>query len=126
MKSLSQSVLAVIKRKREGSVITAESLSEQGSRSAIDQTLSRLAAKGEIMRISRGAYVVPRKSEFGSFPPSAERVVTSMSKRTSRSGRRSCRTNLQARPSAQWLTLGRSRLGKRRDSFESDSNLPNG
>ena len=46
MKSLSQSVLAVIKRKREGSVITAESLSEQGSRSAIDQTLSRLAAKG--------------------------------------------------------------------------------
>ncbi|MGV7030524.1 DUF6088 family protein [Methylobacterium symbioticum] len=81
MKPLSHSVRAALRRKREGSVITAESLSKLGTRSAIDQTLSRLAAKGEIMRIARGAYVVPRKGEFGSFPPSAERVVRSMAKR---------------------------------------------
>lgn len=80
MKALSQSVRAAVRRKREGSIITAESLSKLGARSAIDQALSRLAAKGEIMRIARGAYVTPRKSEFGSFPPSAERVVSSMAK----------------------------------------------
>ncbi len=49
-----------------------------GSRAAIDKTLSRLAQEGELLRVSRGAYVAPHQGKFGSRPPSTESVVQSI------------------------------------------------
>lgn len=78
-------VRQAVKAKRLGSVVTATSLKELGSREAIDQALSRMSREGEILRVARGAYVVPVKGRFGSYAPPAEAVAKSYAraKRTS-------------------------------------------
>lgn len=47
-----------------------------GSRSSVDQALSRLARDGTIMRVSRGIYVRPKASRlFGKALPPTEKVI---------------------------------------------------
>ncbi len=49
-----------------------------GSRSAIDQALSRLSRHGYLIRVNRGAYVSPVRELAGVRPPSAEKVLESL------------------------------------------------
>lgn len=46
-----------------------------GNRAAVDQALSRLYERGELVRPSRGIYLKAIKSRFGSRPPTVEQAV---------------------------------------------------
>lgn len=46
-----------------------------GSRAAVDQALTRLNKEGKLLRVDRGAYVVPIESRFGTRPPSTQAVI---------------------------------------------------
>ena len=50
-----------------------------GSRAAVDQALSRLARKGELIRVCQGVYVRPIQSRFGPRTPSIDKVLASLS-----------------------------------------------
>ena len=50
-----------------------------GSRAAVDQALSRLARKGELMRVCQGVYVRPIQTRFGPRTPSIDKVLASLS-----------------------------------------------
>lgn len=50
-----------------------------GSRSAVDQALSRLARSGRLMRICQGVYMRPVETRFGSRAPSVEKAITALS-----------------------------------------------
>lgn len=63
----------------EGTPLCPSALLHLGSRSAVDQALSRLARKGELMRVCQGVYVRPIETRFGPRPPAVERVVASLS-----------------------------------------------
>lgn len=78
--STKEAIRTAIKAKRPGTVMSASSFSDLGSREAVDQTLSRLAREGVLLRIARGKYVRPQSGRFGSFPPAASTVVKSLAK----------------------------------------------
>jgi hypothetical protein len=50
-----------------------------GTRPAIDQSLSRLARRGRLLRAGRGVYVSPVVTRFGSSAPLPERVIEELS-----------------------------------------------
>ncbi len=54
-------------------------LTALGSRAAIDQALSRLARKGELMWVCQGVYVRPIQTRFGPRPPAVKKVIVSLS-----------------------------------------------
>ncbi|WP_022730043.1 DUF6088 family protein [Fodinicurvata sediminis] len=78
MISIAENILNEARKQPEGTVITARGMLHLGSRAAVDQALSRLVRSGHLMRIARGAYVVPVKSRFGARPPSAKRVIEAL------------------------------------------------
>lgn len=63
----------------EGALLHPKVLLHLGTRAAIDQALSRLAKKGELLRICHGIYVRPVETRFGPRPPSVEGVIASLS-----------------------------------------------
>ena len=63
----------------EGTLLCPSALLHLGGRAAVDQALSRLARKGELMRIYQGVYVRPVQTRFGPRPPSLEKVLASLS-----------------------------------------------
>lgn len=50
-----------------------------GSRSAVDQALSRLARSGRLMRICQGVYMRPVETRFGSRAPGVKKAVAALS-----------------------------------------------
>ena len=79
MPSLTRQVMSHVAELSEGALISPNSLLHLGSRMAVDQALSRLARKGQIMRVCQGIYVGPIQTRFGPRPPSAETVIKSLS-----------------------------------------------
>jgi len=75
MQHLSEQILEHIKRLPEGMPIAAKGLLHLGNRAAIDQALSRLTERGQLIRAGRGVYLSPVKSRFGTRPPSVEQAV---------------------------------------------------
>ena len=73
---LPQEILAHAFTLPEGTPLAAKGFLHLGTRAAIDQTLSRLARAGKLLRSGRGLYVRPVESRFGSRAPSPEKVVT--------------------------------------------------
>ncbi len=65
----------------EGTPLTAKDLLHMGTRAAVDQSLSRLARRGVLMRAGRGIYVRPTQSRFGARPPAAEILVAALASR---------------------------------------------
>ena len=59
----------------EGGSVGAKELLHLGSRAAVDRSLSRLAQRGNLMRIGQGRYVQPVETRFGTRLPSVEHVV---------------------------------------------------
>ena len=98
--STAQAVRAAIRRLPKGKPFTSERFLEHGSRSAVDRTLSRLAARGEIERLARGVFVRPRTSRFvGTVLPDVVEVVEAIARRQWRDGpgpRRGGRAPVQA------------------------------
>ena len=75
MNSLTKQVLAYVESLPEGMTLTARGLLHLSNRAAIDQTLSRLARRGEVMRLGRGVYVRPIQTKYGARSPLPEKVI---------------------------------------------------
>ena len=88
--SLSARIEAFAASLTEGQPLTARAVQVMGTRAGIDQALSRLARRGVLLRVSRGLYVLPRQTRFGSVPPEPARVVEELARsqgiRVARSG----------------------------------------
>jgi hypothetical protein len=75
MSQLAESILSQAQSLLEGGLLSPKEFLHLGSRAAIDQTLSRLAREGKLLRVGRGAYSLPVNGRFGMRPPSTESVV---------------------------------------------------
>ena len=75
MRGINREILEYGRKLPEGAPLTAKGLRHLGNRAAVDQALSRLAREGELIRTTRGIYVLPMTSEFGIYSPSVPMVV---------------------------------------------------
>jgi hypothetical protein len=75
MSHLAENILSAARTMPEGGFLSPKEFLHLGSRAAVDKTLSRLAQEGQLMRVSRGAYVAPYQGRFGARPPSTESVM---------------------------------------------------
>lgn len=78
MLRLTEQILEHAKLLPEGTPVAAKSLLHLGSRAAVDQTLSRLAERGQLLRAGRGVYLLPITSRFGARAPSVEQAVEAL------------------------------------------------
>lgn len=78
--SITRTISEKINEIPRGQPFTNSSLQEYGTRAAVDQALSRLARSKEIVRVARGVYVRPQRSELLGKPimPRPEEVVRVM------------------------------------------------
>ncbi len=79
MASLPSQIMSHAADSSEGTLLCPSALLHLGGRAAVDQALSRLARKGELMRIYQGVYVRPVQTRFGPRPPALEIVLASLS-----------------------------------------------
>lgn len=117
MERLTEQVLEYAERLPEGTPVAAKSLLHLGNRAAVDQALSRLANRGRLLRASRGIYVRPVKSRFGTRAPSVEKMVEGIASQRGEviaSGGAAAANALglttQVPISSVYLTSGRSRM----------------
>jgi len=75
MQKLTEKILEHAAGLPEGTPVSAKELLHFGSRAAVDQCLSRLVQRGQLLRAGRGLYVHPVETRFGTLPPAIERVV---------------------------------------------------
>lgn len=78
MQRLTEQILAYAERLPEGTPLAAKSLLHLGSRAGVDQALSRLAERGQLIRAGRGVYLRPVTSRFGTRAPSVEQAVEAL------------------------------------------------
>ena len=78
MAQLSEQILAHAEGLPEGTPVSAKSLLHLGNRAAVDQALSRLAERGQLIRAGRGVYLRPVTSRFGTRSPSVEQAVEAL------------------------------------------------
>ena len=75
MNHLPESILSAAQAQPEGSLLSARAFLHLASRAAVNQALTRLTRKGNLMRVARGIYVAPVFSRFGARPPSTDAVI---------------------------------------------------
>ena len=73
--SIAKMIKNKIKKLEEGSIITYDDFSKANNFQAVALTLSRLAKEGEIVRLQKGKYYIPRKTKFGILPPSESSIL---------------------------------------------------
>ncbi|MDB5584425.1 MAG: hypothetical protein JWR80_9601 [Bradyrhizobium sp.] len=122
MQRLSEQILAHAGGLPEGTPVSAKSLLHLGNRAAVDQALSRLAERGQLIRAGRGVYLRPVTSRFGTRSPSVEQAVEALASQRGEvivsSGAAAANTlglTTQVPIRSVYLTSGRSRkmnLGK--------------
>lgn len=78
MQRLTEQILEHAKRLPEGIPVAAKSLLHLGNRAAVDQALSRLAERGQLLRAGRGVYLLPVTSRFGTRAPTVERAIEAL------------------------------------------------
>jgi hypothetical protein len=78
--NVTQAVAAQASQLPEGALLSAKGLLHLGKRPAIDQALTRLAQRKELLRAGRGLYVRPVKTKFGIRAPAPEKVVKEIAK----------------------------------------------
>ena len=69
MTALGAQIMEAADRRPEGSLLAAKELLALGKRDAVDQSLRRLASRGQLVKITRGRYALPVRSRFGTRPP---------------------------------------------------------
>ncbi len=81
--ALSDSILRRVRGKGRGFVFTAADFLDLGSRSAVDQVLSRLARDLQVRRLDRGVYDYPRTlSGVGEVWPAVDVVARALARQT--------------------------------------------
>ena len=78
MQHLTEQILAYSEGLPEGTPVAAKSLLHLGNRAAVDQALSRLTERGQLIRAGRGVYLRPITSRFGTRAPSVEQAVEAL------------------------------------------------
>jgi len=78
MQRLTEQILAYAERLSQGIPLAAKSLLHLGNRAAVDQALSRLAERGQLIRAGRGVYLRPIATRFGTRAPSVEQAVEAL------------------------------------------------
>ena len=82
MRTASKAVLARIRGKGRGWVFSAKDFLDLGSRTAVDQALSRFARANKIRRLRRGIYDFPLISQIvGVVPPSGAKVAAAIGRK---------------------------------------------
>ena len=77
--SIDNNILSRIYGGHRGWVFTPITFLDLGSRTAVDQTLGRLAKTGTIRRLARGLYDYPAKHpDFGDLPPNYDRIAQAL------------------------------------------------
>jgi hypothetical protein len=82
MKPVSTRILAEVSEMPEGAAVYAKALLHLGNRAAIDQALSRLVRRGQLLRAGRGLYVRPVETRFGTRAPSVPAVLKALTATT--------------------------------------------
>nr|WP_288466185.1 DUF6088 family protein [uncultured Pseudomonas sp.] len=82
MSSLSEVILKRTQCLPEGALLLARDHLHLGSRSAVNQVLSRLAKDERLLRVVRGLYVAPVFSRFGRRSPAPEMVIRALAEAT--------------------------------------------
>lgn len=82
MTTTSRAIRAHAKALPEGATLSARELLHLGERAAVDQALSRLVKRGELLRVRRGLFAAPVKTKFGDRAPSVSAVVESIARTT--------------------------------------------
>ena len=75
MVRLTEQIMAHAAGMPEGASVSAKGLLHLGNRAAVDQALSRLSERGQLIRAGRGIYMRPIASRFGTRAPSVEQAV---------------------------------------------------
>lgn len=78
MTRLTEQVLAHVTGLPEGVPVSAKGLLHLGNRAAVDQALSRLSARGHLIRAGRGVYLRYIASRFGTRTPSVEQAIAAI------------------------------------------------
>lgn len=78
MNTLPETILLNLRSLPEGGVLSPKEFLHLGSRTAVDQALSRLTKEGKLLRVARGTYVAPVSSRFGTRAPAPEKVVKAL------------------------------------------------
>ena len=80
--TIENKILKKMKQNRRGKIFFAKDFVTLGNYKACSKALERLANQGEIMRVSRGIYAIPQKSELlGTLTPSYDKVIRAIVKR---------------------------------------------
>jgi hypothetical protein len=79
---VSKLIMAEVSALPEATPIYAKALLHLGSRAAVDQALSRLTRRGKLVRVSRGLYMRPIETRFGSRTPSVAETLRAIEKDT--------------------------------------------
>lgn len=82
MKSLPAAIIEHSRLLPEGGILAPNEFLHLASRAAVGKAFSRLAKGGELMRISRGLYVVPVTGRFGKRAPATEKVVSAIASKS--------------------------------------------
>ena len=122
MQRLTEQILAYAEGLPEGAPVAAKSLFHLGNRAAVDQALSRLTERGQLIRAGRGVYLRPITSRFGTRAPSVQQAIEALASQRGEvivpSGAAAANTlglTTQVPVRSVYLTSGRSRtmiLGK--------------
>jgi len=78
MPSLSKRIMEHAAALPEAAPLCPGALLHLGSRTAVDQALSRLARAGRLLRVCRGVYMRPIETRFGPRPPIVEKAVMAL------------------------------------------------
>lgn len=82
--SVEASVRAHIRAAHAGEIFSANDFANLGTRAAVDKVLSRLAASGELRRVKRGLYDVPRTHALlGPLLPNAAGIAEALAEKGS-------------------------------------------
>lgn len=79
MNALTTNILELAGKLPEEVPMSAKELLHLGNRAAVDQALSRLVKRGQLVRAGRGLYLLPVKGRFGIRYPEAARFVEALS-----------------------------------------------
>lgn len=79
MASLPKRIMEHAEALPEAAPICPGALLHLGNRAAVDQALSRLARRGQLLRVCRGVYMRPIETRFGTRAPSPPKVIAALS-----------------------------------------------
>ena len=79
MRGLPKRIMEYAEGLPEATLLCPAGLLHLGKRAAVDQSLSRFARSGQLMRICQGVYMRPKQTRFGQCAPSIGKALQALS-----------------------------------------------